>query len=153
MIDLLTKQQLSIVTAESCTAGLIAAVLSEAEGASHCLQGGFVTYAKTQKTTALGVPAEMLAARGSVTGEVARLMAEGALARSPATMAVAVTGVLGPEEDEDGNPVGLVYFASARRGQPARIVERRFPPADADHLRKAVVIAALELIEVAAASA
>ncbi len=149
----LTKQHLSIVTAKSCTAGLIAAVLSEADGASSCLHGGFVAYTKAQKSAALGVSAELLSSRGSVNEEVVRTMIEGALARSPATIAVAVTGVLGPEEDEDGNPVGLVFFACGRRGLSPTILERRFSPDDADRLREATVIAALDLIEKVAAEA
>jgi nicotinamide mononucleotide (NMN) deamidase PncC len=74
-------------------------------------------------------------------------MVEGALARSPAIIALAVTGVLGPEEDEDGNPVGLVFFACCRRGQSPKVVERRFSQAGADRLREAAVIVALDLIE------
>jgi nicotinamide-nucleotide amidase len=151
-MQLLSKRQLSIVTAESCTAGLIAAVLSEADGASVCLHGGFVTYTKAHKSAALGIPAELLASRGSVNDAVVRAMAEGALARSPARLSVAVTGVLGPEEDEDGNPVGLIFFACCMRGQSPKVVEKRFPPADADSLREAAVIAALDLIADVAAS-
>jgi nicotinamide-nucleotide amidase len=144
---LLLERKLSVVTAESCTAGLISAALSKAEGASTALQGAFVTYTKDQKTIALAVPAELLSSRGSVNDEVARRMVEAALERSPATVALAVTGVLGPEEDEDGNPVGLVFFACCLRGQPPKVVERRFPPMEADRLRHAVVIAAFDLME------
>lgn len=153
VIDILAKRNVSIVTAESCTAGLIAAVLSQAEGASTCLHGGFVTYTKDQKTAALGVPVKLLSVRGSVNGEVAQAMAEGALERSPATMSLAVTGVLGPERDEDGTPVGLVFFGCCKRGGAVRVVERQFTPGHPDQIRYAVVVAALELIEeVASAS-
>jgi nicotinamide-nucleotide amidase len=143
---LLAERHLSIVTAESCTAGLIAAALSEAEGASEGLQGAFVTYTKEQKTIGLGVPADLLASCGSVNADVVRRMAEGALDRSSAHVALAVTGVLGPEPDEDGNPLGLVFFGCCRRGQSTKVVERRFPPMETDRLRHAVVVAALDLM-------
>jgi nicotinamide-nucleotide amidase len=87
----------SLITAESCTAGKLAALLSEAPGASERLHGGFVTYTKDNKSKALGVPAELMKQKGAVCGDVAIAMAEGALARSPANGAVAITGVAGPE--------------------------------------------------------
>jgi nicotinamide-nucleotide amidase len=112
----------SIVTAESCTAGKLAALLSEAPGASERLHGGFVTYTKDNKSKALGVPAALLKQKGAVCRDVAVEMAAGALARSPANVAVAITGVAGPEPDEDGNPVGLVCIAVvAQNGQPIPI--------------------------------
>jgi PncC family amidohydrolase len=112
-------QDLTLVTAESCTAGLLAAALSEAPGASRNLLGGFVTYTKQQKTDVLRVPALLLSRRTAVCPEVARAMAQGALRNCPAHVALAVTGVAGPEPDEDGNPVGLVCLAAVRRGLPA----------------------------------
>ena len=150
VMGLLSRRELSIVTAESCTAGLLAAILAQGEGASTWLHGGTVAYTKAQKSIALGVSSDLLAAKGSVNGDVAKAMAEGALLGSQASLALALTGVLGPDEDEDGNPVGLVVFASARRGQAPAVVERRFPPGDPDRLRNAVVAAALDLIEAAA---
>jgi hypothetical protein len=80
------EKSLSIITAESCTSGLLASVLSEAPGAANLLHGGFVTYTKRNKTVALGVPEETLITKGAVNEEVARAMAEGALKRSPADM-------------------------------------------------------------------
>jgi nicotinamide-nucleotide amidase len=74
-------------------------------------------------------------------------MVDGALEHSSADIALAVTGVLGPEPDEDGNPVGLVFFACCKRGEQPAVVERQFPPMETDRLRSAVVIAALDLIE------
>ena len=113
---------LQVVTAESCTAGAVAHVLSKAEGASKYLAGGFVTYTKEMKSRVLGVPMAALKTKGAVSAEVAEAMARGALARSGASIAVAVTGVAGPEPDEDGNPVGLIYCAVVRRGQAPRSV-------------------------------
>jgi len=106
----------SVVTAESCTAGALANHLSKAEGASKHFHGGIVTYTKDMKTAALGVSAALLRKKTAVCAEVASAMAKGALARSPADVAVSVTGVAGPQPDEDGNPVGLIYCAVARRG-------------------------------------
>ena len=95
---------LQIVTAESCTAGTVAHVLSKGEGASKHLAGGFVTYTKDMKSRVLGVPMAMLKSKSAVAAEIAEAMARGALARSGASIAVAVTGVAGPDPDEDGNP-------------------------------------------------
>jgi nicotinamide-nucleotide amidase len=117
---------LSIVTAESCTAGKLAVLLSQAPGAAERLHGGFVTYTKANKIKALGVPADLLSSKGAVCGEVAVAMAQGALARSPAELAVAITGVAGPEPDEDGNPVGLVCIAVARQGGGTVHREKRY---------------------------
>ena len=110
------QRDVTIVTAESCTGGLLAAALSRAPGAATHLHGGFVAYTKEMKKAVLGVPRDLLQTRGAVNEEVALAMALGALARSPATASVAITGVAGPEPDEDGNPVGLVYCAVAHRG-------------------------------------
>lgn len=146
VIDSLKKSGLSVVTAESCTAGLIAAVLAHATDASACLHGGFVVYTKAHKTFALGIDGGLLQLRGSVNSEVARLMAEGALQRSPATIALSVTGVLGPNPDEDGNPPGLVYLALARRGRPTGVARHEFGQIEPDDVRRRAVIQALQLI-------
>ncbi|MHB1208019.1 MAG: CinA family protein [Rhodospirillaceae bacterium] len=139
-------RDLTIVTAESCTAGLISAALSEAEGASDVLHGAFVTYTKANKTRALGVPARLLAAEGSVNAKVARKLAAGALAHSPAQIALAITGVLGPEPDEDGNPVGLIYLCAQRRGHKPRVSRLVFRRQPHDRLRRRAVRAAFDLL-------
>jgi nicotinamide-nucleotide amidase len=149
VIRLLGENKRTVVTAESCTAGLIAAALSHGEGASDVLHGGFVTYTKAQKASALGVGADLLNDVSSVHPKVAIAMAEGALERSEADIALAVTGVLGPEPDEDGNPVGLVYFCCTRRGEAPKVRESRFD-GEPDHIRHAVVLEAFGLIERAA---
>jgi PncC family amidohydrolase len=109
---------LTLVTAESCTAGRLATALSDAPGASAHFHGGFVTYTKEAKTKLLGVDESLLRDKTAVCAEVAEAMAQGALLRSSADVAVSVTGVAGPEPDEDGNPVGLIYCAGAKRGAP-----------------------------------
>jgi nicotinamide-nucleotide amidase len=120
------QRNASIVTAESCTAGKLAALLSEAPRAAERLHGSFVAYTKANKTKSLGVPADLLQRKGAVCGEVAIAMAEGALVRSPATVAVSITGVAGPDPDEDGNPVGLVCIAVARINGETVHLERRY---------------------------
>jgi nicotinamide-nucleotide amidase len=135
-----------VVTAESCTAGLVAAVLSYGEKASECFHGGFVVYTKQQKSTALGVEPGALKERGSVHEIVAAQMAEGALHRSGAKIALSVTGVLGPHPDEDNNPPGLVYLAVARSGRPTIVAQHHFKSVDPDVVRKSVLLEALDLI-------
>ena len=109
----LRRNNQTLVTAESCTSGLLAALLSKPEGAGDVLEGGFVCYSKEQKCVALHVSPIILKKKTAVSAEVATEMARGALKRSNATTAIAVTGVLGPKPDEDGNPVGLVYLGIA----------------------------------------
>lgn len=143
---------LGVVTAESCTAGLMCQVLSDAEGAGQAFHGGFVTYTKQHKSCALGVPEALLREKGAVCGEVARAMAEGALAHSKAGISAAITGVAGPEPDEDGNPVGRVCIAVARRGAPARDFERHYPDVGRDAIRQRAVADALKAMTEALAS-
>jgi len=137
----------TIVTAESCTGGLLAAVLAEAPGAGKQLQGGFVTYSKDQKTIALGIPRGLLERESAVSKAVACAMAEGALARSIADVSVSITGVAGPEPDEDGNPVGLVHIAAARRGGLSLHQEHHFDDAGRGGVLYQTVLAALDLLE------
>ena len=146
VLSLAEQKNLTVITAESCTAGLIAAVLSEAPGAATHLHGGFVTYTKPQKTAVLDVPAELLERKGAVCAEVAVAMADGALRHSTADVAVAVTGVAGPAKDEDGNPVGLVYLAAARRGASPIQVERRFGDIGRSAIRYRAVAEAMALL-------
>ncbi|HEY7929649.1 MAG TPA: CinA family protein [Steroidobacteraceae bacterium] len=149
-IEALTAAGRTVVTAESCTGGLVAAVLSCAPRAGQCLEGGFVAYSKAQKEVALGVSAQLLQRRGSVNREVALQMAEGALQRSRAQVAVSVTGVLGPDADEDGNPAGLVYLAVAQRAHGASVVEECIARGTPDEVRRRIVLRALELLREAA---
>jgi nicotinamide-nucleotide amidase len=151
VMALAKEKGLSVITAESCTAGLIAAVLSEAPGAARHLQGGLVTYTKEQKTALLGVPADLLETKGAVCAEVCSAMAEGALRCSTSDVAVAVTGVAGPATDEDGNPVGLVYLAGQRRGASPIQVRREFGPIGRDVIRYRAVAEAMAVLAAALA--
>lgn len=126
VINSLRERRLSAVTAESCTAGRLSTLLSEIPGAGQTLHGGFVTYTKAAKARLLGVPELLLKKHGAVCGEVAVAMARGALDRSPADLAIAVTGVAGPEPDEDNNPVGLVCIAAVGKGTPPIISQRHY---------------------------
>ena len=134
-----------LATAESCTGGLIAAALTAIAGSSDVVDRGFVTYSNAAKTEMLGVPAALIEAEGAVSEAVARAMATGALARSAATIAVAVTGVAGPGGGTVTKPVGLVWFGLAQRGA-AVAAEHVVFPGDRALVRQATVAHALALI-------
>lgn len=107
------ERGLTVSTAESCTGGLVAHVITEIAGSSAYFLGAFVTYADDVKRDQLGVPAELLAAHGAVSAQVARAMAEGARARLGTDLAVAITGIAGPGGGSAEKPVGLTYVAVA----------------------------------------
>ena len=116
----------SLATVESCTAGALACLLADGKGASNVFQGGFVVYTKAAKSTVVGVPGSLIERHTAVSREVALAMARGGLERIPADVLVAITGVAGPDADEDGNPVGLVHIAAVSRDAGERHVEHRF---------------------------
>ncbi len=118
---------LRVATAESCTGGMIAAALTDVAGSSAVFERGFVTYSNAAKAELLGVPEASLAEHGAVSEQTARAMAEGALAHSRADVAVAVTGIAGPDGGSPDKPVGLVHFAAARTGRKTRHLARVFP--------------------------
>ena len=134
-----------LATAESCTGGLVAATLTEIAGSSDVVERGFVAYSNDAKIEQLGVPASEIALYGAVSEEVARAMAEGALARARAEIAVSVTGVAGPGGATATKPVGLVHIACARRGG-ATLHERHVFPGDRAAVRRASVERALAMI-------
>jgi nicotinamide-nucleotide amidase len=144
---------LRLAAAESCTGGLVCALLTEIPGASAVVERGFVTYSNQAKQEMLGVPEATLVRCGAVSEETARAMAQGALAQSAADVAVAVTGVAGPDGGTAEKPVGLVHFALARRGGATIAAERRFGPLGRAAVRLAAVETALELLEGAARQA
>ena len=143
------ERHLSLVTAESCSGGLIAACLTEIPGVSQIFRGGFVTYANEAKTAELGVPKELLQKVGAVSEEVARAMAEGALKRLDADLAVSVTGIAGPDGGTPAKPVGLVHIAAARKGKPTLHESYQFP-GGRQAVRLSSVEAALKLAQGAA---
>jgi nicotinamide-nucleotide amidase len=140
---------LMAATAESCTGGLIAGLLTEIPGSSDMLERGFVVYSNAAKQELLGVPAEMLARHGAVSPETAVAMAEGALRASRAEVAVSVTGIAGPGGGTAEKPVGLVHFACARRGKPIVAREERFGDLSREAVRLASVSVGLDLLEAA----
>jgi nicotinamide-nucleotide amidase len=145
-LDSLKTRNLKAVSAESCTGGLIATVLSEAPGAAEYFEGGFVVYTPAQKIRALKVPPALIKKHGTVSPEVAVSMAEGALEGSNADIAVSVTGVAGPEPDEKGNAVGLVYFGCVRRGRASFHEKREFGDRGRAAVRRAAALEALAIM-------
>jgi nicotinamide-nucleotide amidase len=138
-----------IVVAESCTGGLISAALTEIPGSSDVFQAGFVTYANEAKVDMLGVSLDVLETFGAVSIAVAWSMAQGALARSEADVAVAITGVAGPGGGTERKPVGTVIFARARKGaDPKEIVadRREFGDLGRGGVRLQAALCALELL-------
>jgi nicotinamide-nucleotide amidase len=134
-----------LATAESCTGGLIAAALTAIAGSSDVVDRGFVTYSNDAKNQMIGVPLKLIEAHGAVSEDVARAMAEGALARSRAVVAISVTGVAGPGGGSVEKPVGLVWFGLACTGKPARS-ERQVFPGDRTAIRAATVAHAFKMI-------
>jgi nicotinamide-nucleotide amidase len=150
LLDRCRVRGLKIATAESCTGGLVAGLLTEIAGSSDVVERGFVTYSNEAKRELLGVAEETLAAYGAVSEPTAREMARGALARSRADLAVSVTGVAGPGGGSAEKPVGLVHFACAARGGEVAAAERRFGDLGRGAVRMAAVAQALAMLEAAA---
>ena len=141
------QRGLKIATAESCTGGLVAALLTEISGSSTVVERGFVTYSNEAKTELIGVPADLIARDGAVSERVARAMAEGALGHSRADVAVAITGVAGPTGGTATKPVGLVHFGLARKDAPTIHLERRYGDLGRENVRRRAVEDALSLLE------
>ncbi|MGZ2410880.1 nicotinamide-nucleotide amidase [Sphingomonas sp. F9_3S_D5_B_2] len=140
-------QDLKVATAESCTGGMFAALLTDIDGAGHGFDRGFVTYSKEAKTELLGIPPTLLNHNEAVSEVVARAMAEGALARSKADLAVGVTGFAGPAAE--GCEQGLVHFALARRDGATVHREAHFGPRGRGAIRVESLKAMLEMLEAA----
>jgi nicotinamide-nucleotide amidase len=147
LLDSYRQRGLKIATAESCTGGLVAALLTEISGSSAVVERGFVTYSNEAKTELIGVPSGLIAAHGAVSESVARAMAEGALAHSRADVAVAITGVAGPTGGTATKPVGLVHFGLARKEAPTVHLERRYGDLGRENVRRRAVEDALSLLE------
>lgn len=145
LLQALSRAGLTVVTAESCTGGLVAAALTHHAGSSASVLGGFVTYSNDMKHRLLDVPMPLFDAVGAVSGEVAAAMAAGALARSGADLAVSITGIAGPGGATPGKPVGLVWFGLAGRGVAA-VTERMVFPGDRMAVREASVRKALAMV-------
>lgn len=147
LLDTCRARGLKVATAESCTGGLVAATLTEISGSSDVFERGFVTYSNEAKEAMLGVPATVLDRYGAVSREAAEAMATGALAQSPADLAVAITGIAGPTGGLEDKPVGLVHFAAAARDGTLIAREKRFGDIGRRQVRLAAVAEALALLE------
>ena len=145
LLSAATQARVTIATAESCTGGMIAAAITDIAGSSAVFDRGFVTYSNAAKQAMLGVRPETLDLHGAVSEEVAREMAEGALARSDAGLAVAVTGIAGPG-GSGFKPEGRVCFALARTGQPTLVETVEFGAIGRANVRRATVEKALTLM-------
>ena len=146
LLAVLRARSWKLATAESCTGGLIAALLTEIAGSSDVYERGFVTYSNSAKVGLLNVDYEIIHQYGAVSPEVAVAMAEGARRASAADVAVAVTGIAGPGGGSEKKPVGLVYIGIAAPGKPAAAHEFRFGGIGRSNVRMKTVAAALPLI-------
>ncbi len=145
-LDEARNRRLKIATAESCTGGMIAGLLTEIAGSSDVVERGFIVYSNRAKEEVLGVPGDLIADAGAVSEPVARLMAEGALAESRANLAVAVTGIAGPGGGTPLKPVGLVHIAVARENKPIFHQAMRFGDVGRSEVRRLTIIEALEMM-------
>lgn len=145
VLELCRGRGLTLATAESCTGGLVASVLTEIAGSSDVVERGFVTYSNAAKSELLGVPAKLIASHGAVSEIVARRMAEGGRRRARVDLCVAVTGIAGPGGATATKPVGLVHLAAARRGR-ATLHKRFVFKGNRAAVRRQAVAAALALL-------
>lgn len=145
LVQGLIKRRLTIVTAESCTGGLIAAALTSVPGSSAAVYGGFVTYSNTAKKKMISVPEMVLADHGAVSERTARSMAEGAMRVANTDIALSVTGIAGPGGGSPAKPVGLVHIGCASTVGTYHRFEK-FPNEGRTSIREAAVVAALDLV-------
>ena len=145
VLDACRAAGLKLAVAESCTGGLIAGCLTAVAGSSDVVERGFVTYTNEAKHDMLGVDAALIKSAGAVSEDVARAMAEGALARSDAQITVAVTGIAGPGGGTAEKPVGLVHIAASREGGDT-VHESHVFEGGRDDVRSHSVTAALEMV-------
>lgn len=140
-----TRHEILVATAESCTGGMIISLLTDIPGSSSMVDRGFVTYSNDAKMDMLGVTPETLDRHGAVSSETAYEMAQGALGNSRAGIALAVTGIAGPDGGSQEKPVGLVWFGLAMTGKPVVTERQVFENLGRDHIRRETVRHALEM--------
>ena len=144
LVELLKTQGKTATTVESCTGGLIAGAITSISGSSAAFKYGFVTYSNDAKTALVGVPADLFSEFGAVSEPVACAMADGALARSSADIALSVTGIAGPTGATPGKPVGMVCFGLAQRDAEIQVQTRQFGNPGRDEVRQLSVDLALK---------
>ncbi len=147
LMDDARQKRLRIVTAESCTGGLLAGLFTEFPGSSDVFERGYVTYSNRAKQEVLGVPGDMLADSGAVSETVARAMAEGALAESRGNLSIAITGIAGPGGGTVMKPVGTVHIACARENRAIMHEMHQFGDIGRSEVRMATLEAALVLMQ------
>lgn len=147
VLDAARARGLKIATAESCTGGLVAGALTDIAGSSDVVERGFVAYSSEAKVEMLGVEEATLAAHGAVSRATAEAMAIGAIRRSIADLAVAITGIAGPGGGTPEKPVGLVHFGAAARDGRHEHREQRFGDIGRGEVRRRSVLVALEMLE------
>ncbi len=141
--DKLNAKGWALVTAESCTGGMLAVRITDCPGVSSAFDRGFITYSNEAKEDTLKVPHSILEKHGAVSPETAKAMVEGALGASKANLAVSVTGIAGPDGGTPSKPVGLVYIGYGLKGQPPKAAEHQFAGGRPE-VRRQSVEAALE---------
>lgn len=146
LVDEARQRSLRIVTAESCTGGLVAGAICQVAGASDVFERGFITYSNRAKQEMLGVPGDLIADLGAVSEPVARMMAEGALENSNAHVSVAITGIAGPGGGTAMKPVGTVHIATARANQALMHRGELFEFETREEIQLAAVRVALEML-------
>src|ERR1700684_3525780 len=146
LVDEARERSLRIVTAESCTGGLVSAAITGVSGSSDIFDRGLITYSNRAKQDLLGIAGDLIADYGAVSEPVARMMAEGALENSNAHVSVAITGVAGPTGGTEMKPVGLVHFATARANQSVMHRVERFGEIGREEIQLAAVQIALEML-------
>jgi nicotinamide-nucleotide amidase len=147
VVEACIARELTVATAESCTGGQVAGALTDIPGSSAVLGYGFVTYSNAAKQKVLGVPAETLRQYGAVSSQTAAAMVQGALQKSGADIAVAITGIAGPTGGSAEKPVGLVQFAAAARDGRSLNNEQHFGDIGRGAVRRASVLLALAMLE------
>lgn len=147
LLEKCRKHGVKIATAESCTGGMLAALITSVPGSSDVFDCGFVTYSNEAKKRMLHISHDVIADYGAVSRECSMAMAHGAILESSATLAVSITGIAGPGGGTTAKPVGLVHLACARRNSPTLHREERFGDIGRDAVRVASVEVALELLE------
>jgi nicotinamide-nucleotide amidase len=146
LVDLCRAKKLMLATAESCTGGLIASLITSIPGSSDVFDSGFVTYSNAAKSRMIGVPQALIARHGAVSPEVAAAMADGAIGHSLADIAVAVTGIAGPGGGSAAKPVGLVYCAALRKGHAPLAQTLRLGGIGREAVRGTTVAAAMAML-------
>ena len=145
VLAIAARRNLMLATAESCTGGMLASLLTDIEGVSACFERGFVVYSDEAKSELLGIDPVEITRYGAVSSEIATAMAEGALGRSKADVAVSITGFAGPADTHDEE--GLVFLCACSR--EGREIKRKcqFGPAGRDRIRTLAIRAALEMLD------